>query len=334
MAEYDESVIAGAAPAAGGGKPMGFFDHLEELRWTLIKCAVVFALFATIIAYRLEDATTVLDWPLETVLKDFPQFRQGLITNSPMAVFSVIIDLCLIGSVVLSIPFWLFFVGQFVSPALTKRELKVIVPTGLSAFALFLGLHGIARWLRRKREPLPVRDMVHIVALGALATVVGFSWQVIAAIVTGDPGAYLKTELSWRRNWLTDPSPDFFPFEGFVRGAEFWATQWGLPAWFGWVLLVVLVAGIALILLRARAVRRLGSDIRLWSASYLLYLLAVFFPQSSTFRLLMPLTPLVGALAVPRSRAYRWGMLLLCLLLQWLWIHIMYGLAQTYWQVP
>ena len=138
MAEYDESVIAGAAPAAGGGKPMGFFDHLEELRWTLIKCAVVFALFATIIAYRLEDATTVLDWPLETVLKDFPQFRQGLITNSPMAVFSVIIDLCLIGSVVLSIPFWLFFVGQFVSPALTKRELKVIVPTGLYAFALFL----------------------------------------------------------------------------------------------------------------------------------------------------------------------------------------------------
>ena len=87
-------------------------------------------------------------------------------------------------------------------------------------------------------------------------------------------------------------------------------------------------------LLRARSVRRLGSDIRLWSASYLLYLLAVFFPQSSTFRLLMPLTPLVGALAVPRSRAYRWGMLLLCLLLQWFWILAMYGSAQTYWQVP
>ncbi|MEJ1087329.1 hypothetical protein WDU99_03250 [Microbacterium sp. Mu-80] len=205
---------------------------------------------------------------------------------------------------------------------------------GILAFALFLGLHGIVRWLRRRREPLPVRDMVHIVALGALATVVGFSWQVIAAIVTGDPGAYLKTELSWRRNWLTDPRPDFFPFEGFVRGAEFWAMKWGMPAWFGWILLVALVVGIALILLRARAVRRLGSDIRLWSASYVLYLLAVFFPQSSTFRLLMPLTPLVGALAVPRSRTYRWGMLLLCLLLQWLWIHVMYGLAQTYWQVP
>ena len=205
---------------------------------------------------------------------------------------------------------------------------------GILAFALFLGLHGIARWLRRDRAPLPVRDAVHIVALGALASIVGFSWQVIAGIVTGDPGAYLKTELSWRRNWLADPRPDFVPFEGFVRGAEFWAMQWGMPAWAGWILLIGLVAGAAWALLRARAVRRLGTEIRLWSASYLLYLLAVFFPQSSTFRLLMPLTPLAGALAVPRSRTYRWGMLLLCLVLQWLWIHAMYGLAQTFWQVP
>ena len=205
---------------------------------------------------------------------------------------------------------------------------------GILAFALFLGLHGIVRWLRRDREPLPASHVVHIVALGALATIVGFSWQVIAGVVTGDPGAYLKTELSWRRNWLADPSPDFFPFEGFVHGAEFWARQWGMPEWAGWILLTALVLAAAYMLLRARSVRRLGSDIRLWSASYLLYLLAVFFPQSSTFRLLMPLTPLVGALAVPRSRTYRWGMLAMCLLLQWFWILAMYGLAQTYWQVP
>jgi len=94
------------------------------------------------------------------------------------------------------------------------------------------------------------------------------------------------------------------------------------------------VAGAAWMLLRGRAVRRLGSEIRLWSASYLLYLLAVFFPQSSTLRLLIPLTPLWGALAVPRSRGWRWGMLGLCLLAQWLWILSMYGLAQTFWQVP
>lgn len=205
---------------------------------------------------------------------------------------------------------------------------------GILAFALYLGLHGILRWMRRREEPLPARHIVHIVALGALATVVGFSWQVVAAVVTGDPAAYLKTELSWRRNWLADPNPEFIPFEGFVRGAEFWAGQAGLPAWIGWIGLVVVVAGAVLLLLRAPHVRRLGADIRLWSASYLLYLLAVFFPQSSTLRLLMPLTPLWGALAVPRQRWFRWLMLGLCLLAQWLWILSMYGLAQTFWQVP
>lgn len=205
---------------------------------------------------------------------------------------------------------------------------------GILAFALFLGLHGILRWWQRRADPLPVGEVVHIVALGALATVVGFSWQIIAGLVTGIPDAYLQTELSWRRNWLADPVEQFVPFEGFVQGAEFWFTQWGMPGWVGWIALVVLVAATAWMLLRGRAVRRLGADLRLWSASYLLYLLAVFFPQSSLFRLLLPLTPLWGAVAVPRSRGYRIGVLAACLLGQWFWILCVYGLAQTYWQVP
>ena len=38
---------------------------------------------------------------------------------------------------------------------------------GVLAFALFLGLFGIWRWFSRRREPLPAREIVHIVALGA-----------------------------------------------------------------------------------------------------------------------------------------------------------------------
>jgi sec-independent protein translocase protein TatC len=126
-------------PLPPGRQPMGFLDHLEELRWTLLKCAAVFAVFVSLIAYRLEDATALLNWPLQQVQADFPRLQTDLITNSPMGVFSVIIDLCVLGGVVLSMPFWLYFAGRFVSPALTPRELRVIVPTGLSALALFLG---------------------------------------------------------------------------------------------------------------------------------------------------------------------------------------------------
>ena len=44
--------------------------------------------------------------------------------------------------------------------------------------------------------------------------------------------------------------------------------------------------------------------------------------------------PAGRALGVPKSRIYRWGVLLLCLSLQALWLLAMYGSAQTYWQVP
>ena len=118
---------------------MGFLDHLEDLRWTLIKCAAVFAVFVTAIAYFVDDFAGVLSMPLEKVRADFPKMNTELITNSPMGVFSVIIDICLIGGLVLSLPFFLFFIGQFIAPALTKRELKVLLPTCASALLLFLG---------------------------------------------------------------------------------------------------------------------------------------------------------------------------------------------------
>lgn len=204
---------------------------------------------------------------------------------------------------------------------------------GILAFALFLGLYGIHRWFTRRRDPLPVRHIVHIVALGALATIVGFSWQVIAAVATGDPGAYLDTELAWRRGWI-DTSDHFVPFSGFVEGAALWFRLWGLPEPLAYVALGLGAAAIAALLLLVPAVKALGPEIRLWSASYVVYLLAVFFPQSSVFRLLVPLSPLWGAAAVPRSPWWRGGVLAACLVGQWWWIYNMYALASMYWQIP
>ncbi|MEV7827751.1 hypothetical protein AB0N91_10140 [Microbacterium enclense] len=204
---------------------------------------------------------------------------------------------------------------------------------GILAFALFLGLYGIHRFLRRRREELPRRDVVHIVALGALATLVGFSWQWIAGAVTGNPGAYLATELAWRRNWLGGET-GFVPVDGFAKAAGFWFTQWGLGPEMGYIFLFLLVVGVAAALLLLPQVKKLGVEVRLWSASYLVYLLLVFFPQSSVFRLLVPVSPLWGAFAVARSLPWRLGVLALALVGQWWWIYNMYALGNTYWQIP
>ncbi|MEV7693365.1 hypothetical protein AB0N73_08535 [Microbacterium sp. NPDC089189] len=238
----------------------------------------------------------------------------------------------------------LFLVWLFLAlSALVRRRfawLYLLIPLmgftrpGVLAFSLLLALYGIWRWVQRRRDPLPAVQVVHIVATGLLAAIVGFSWQVIAAVVTADPGAYLATELAWRRNWIQEAEPHFFPFDGFLAATAFWSSMWGWPVWLGYVLLAALVAAAAWALLFSRSVRRLGMEMRLWSASYLLYLLAVFFPQSSLFRLLVPLSVLWGALAVPRHPAWRIGVLLLGLAGQWWWIYNMYGLANTIWQIP
>lgn len=204
---------------------------------------------------------------------------------------------------------------------------------GVLAFALLLGVYGLWRWRHRATDPLPARQIVHIVSLGALAVAVGFSWQVVAGIATDDPSAYLHTELSWRRGWTGDDG-GFVPFEGFVQASAIWFRVWGLPESLGYVALAVLVAAIAALLLFEPHVRRLGVEIRLWSASYVLYLLLVFFPQSSIFRLLLPLAPLYGALALPRHPAWRWSVLGVGLVLQWWWIYQMLVLGTTFTQIP
>ncbi|AZS44125.1 hypothetical protein E1I21_11635 [Microbacterium oleivorans] len=204
---------------------------------------------------------------------------------------------------------------------------------GVLAFALLLGLYGIHRWIRRRDDPLPGSHIAHIIALGALATIVGFAWQVIAGLATGDPSAYLETELAWRRDWVGSEE-QFVPFAGFVTAARVWFGIWGLPPIWGPIALVILVVGAAAVLIRSSQVRRLGPEIRLWGASYLVYLLAVFFPQSSTFRLLLPLSPVAAAVAVPRSRWWRIGVLVICLAGQWVWIHEMLALGDTFYRIP
>ncbi|WP_240658628.1 hypothetical protein [Microbacterium sp. CPCC 204701] len=205
---------------------------------------------------------------------------------------------------------------------------------GVLAFSLFLALYGIWRWFRRDREPLRASEIAHIIVSGLLAAVAGFAWQVIAAAVTGEPGAYLATELAWRRNWISGEA-SFAPLEGFLSGAAFWfGTMWHLPVESGYVALVLVVIAVAAALILLPQAKKLGVEVRLWSASYLVYLLLVFFPQSSIFRLLIPLSPLWGAFAVPRSRAWRVGVLASCLLGQWWWIYNMYALGNTAWQVP
>lgn len=206
-------------------------------------------------------------------------------------------------------------------------------PSGL-AFALFLVLHVWYRWWTRDRDPFPRNEAIAASVVAVASGILGFGWLLIAWAVTGSLTAYTDTELAWRSAYIGH-NP-LVPFAGWFQGLGWWAENGlGLPApmWWGAAGVLLLVAA-SVALLLSRPAKRIGVDLRLWVASYLLYLFAVFFPQSSTFRLLMPLFPLAGVVAQPRSVVYRWAVVALSIAAQLGWILIAWRVDGYDWTPP
>nr|WP_208393012.1 mannosyltransferase family protein [Frigoribacterium faeni] len=166
---------------------------------------------------------------------------------------------------------------------------------GVLALALALAVTGVVR-LRREGRGFRRRERASLVVAGLLISAAGLAWPVIADHVTGRPGAYLDTELSW---WV-----------GFVGRQHFAPlTPWFVMAgtWLGvaGVVLVGVLLGVVAWWFTRRSTRSLGVEVVSYSGGYLLYLVAVFLPQQSLPRLLLPVAPLLGhpgIVAVPRLR--------------------------------
>ncbi|MCK8608964.1 hypothetical protein [Agromyces sp. C10] len=197
---------------------------------------------------------------------------------------------------------------------------------GALAFALTLGLHWIVRWATRRRDPFPVRERIVVASVAAFAGVVGLAWPGIAWAATGSLTAYTDTELAWRSAYIG--YVELVPLTPWFQSGEWWLGQ---PM--GTIVPIALVIAFGLAI-ASPWVKRLGVDIRLWLVSYALYVFAVFFPQSSTFRILAPLFPMAGALAVPRSPWWRGGLVLLFLALQVGWLLIAWGIDGRDWTPP
>ncbi len=233
-----------------------------------------------------------------------------------------------------------FFLIALVILLMQRRHYGWVIPVvivlsltrpGALAVALAVGLHWIYRFAKRKRSRFPTRERVLVAVVALVSAVAGFAWLFIAGWATGIPTAYLETELAWRSAYIG--YQELVPFTPWVYAAQWWTTNFGYPEVAGYILLGALVVGFAAFLFTP-AVKKLGVDVRFWLASYALYILAVFFPQSSTFRLLAPLFPALGAVAAPKSRVYRVIMVVLFIVLQWGWLLICWRIDGYDWSPP
>ncbi len=184
----------------GGGRVKSFLEHLEDLRWVLIKSGSAVLICMVICLLAVNQLVTVLRWPLERARKfNRPTKQQielylgtnrlatlpatgslfdalplasnrvtrfeigpvtvgeqqvlalrsmtnssmsdvgrgpGLIFLDPMAPFFSSLYIAFFGGMVIAAPLVVYYVGQFIVPALKRKEKKY----GLRAFGIGAGL--------------------------------------------------------------------------------------------------------------------------------------------------------------------------------------------------
>jgi len=132
-------------PESETSKP--FLEHLEDLRWMIVKMAgvLVVAMFFCF-AFRTR-LVAILQRPLSEVGEHVDTLRALGITDS----ITISFQLAFYAGIVVSFPFLLYFLAQFVLPALTAIEKRFLFPAIFVSFALFLiGVACCYYWLLPK----------------------------------------------------------------------------------------------------------------------------------------------------------------------------------------
>lgn len=110
-----------------------FLDHLEDLRWTLIKMVATLGVaMVACFAFRFQLMHTVSQ-PLTSLGNDIT-----LTTLAPTDSVNVSLTLALYAGIILSFPVLLYFLAGFVLPALSAKEKGYVLPAIAVSFALFL----------------------------------------------------------------------------------------------------------------------------------------------------------------------------------------------------
>ena len=112
-----------------------FFEHLDDLRRMIIKIAITLLLamigsffFRSLLASFIQKPLILLD----------PQ-REGNLQSLGVAdSMTISLELCFYAGFILSFPLLLFFIGEFLFPALNRAEKRLVLPVTAASFVLFI----------------------------------------------------------------------------------------------------------------------------------------------------------------------------------------------------
>lgn len=117
---------------------MPFLDHLEELRWRILKSLLAIAIaFGFTFWLSTASGIDVIGIAIKPIAPYLPP-GQHLKYMSPIEPFTILLQASGVLAVVLAFPVVGYQVWAFLAPALSKKERKVLVPVLIAAALLFL----------------------------------------------------------------------------------------------------------------------------------------------------------------------------------------------------
>jgi sec-independent protein translocase protein TatC len=112
-----------------------FLDHLEDLRWMLVKMAMALAIGMGV-AFCFH--TQLIEFVQRPLRELDPQMVRKLVVLSVTDPIVIVFEVTFYAGIVITFPVLLYYVAQFVLPALMPRERKILMPVIVASFGLFM----------------------------------------------------------------------------------------------------------------------------------------------------------------------------------------------------
>ena len=129
-------------PAATGdneeedGKPMGLLDHLNELRWRLVRCFIAALVGFCLCWAVVEPLFDILTLPLNNALGAVGAHAQY--TSMPEPFFTRML-VAFVAGLFISSPFIFYQIWAFIAPGLYDEEKRFIIPVAVISALFFIG---------------------------------------------------------------------------------------------------------------------------------------------------------------------------------------------------
>ena len=112
---------------------MGFLDHLEELRWRLVRCLLAMVIGSIVSFGYIDHILNVLLYPARSTSNPI-----NLQVLSVQGMFLIKWFISFISGFILALPYLIYQFWRFVAPGLKVNEKKYAFPVVFFAFSSFI----------------------------------------------------------------------------------------------------------------------------------------------------------------------------------------------------